>query len=436
MVSLLLSPIHSVSVDLTGGNWRLILSHIPTGDQVEPKDGRPDRHAQGDSRCAVEPFTVETWKKLKIDDYLLNYPGGKTLTLTQYASDLKMSNFVCGIGARCNAGQLCYPLTGKDYYILYAVQQWNAQSNIFYMASSYAMALVQGAMSSLTATLNPAIDISGAIHTKDDFSVQGAFGQVTGSLVIVVLASCGVLSGPWGMFFDAIGFLISSGQDLASYFMKVPKQGQDGFTLWTTVTSLMSEYEDRFHQLLSDRAKQVINSGISTDKGIYGALKNGAFIAPYSVKPIPDVEEDVRTVALALSLNVLLLSMECKEPGPFGARAGPDVLSWCDRPGGTMWDIFIAKGDDGKKEIKNAKEIFEQYAISTKDIVEVSYDCQKKHGFNFNMLGSGKFPKKYTDSCVFSLPVCDTRLKDISAHYFSKGAKSAKVCRTIGKLPI
>lgn len=31
--------------------------------------------------CQFEPLTLETWKKLKIDDYLKNYPNGKTINL-------------------------------------------------------------------------------------------------------------------------------------------------------------------------------------------------------------------------------------------------------------------------------------------------------------------------------------------------------------------
>lgn len=54
-----------------------------------------------------------------------------------------MSNFDCGMGKRCHAFQICYPINSKAWYIAYALQQWNTYYNIYYDAVGYGIAIVQ-----------------------------------------------------------------------------------------------------------------------------------------------------------------------------------------------------------------------------------------------------------------------------------------------------
>jgi hypothetical protein len=124
--------------------------------------------------CKALPLTVDTWNQLKLNDYLSKYPGGDKLNLQvchfhlfeiwlarfayyqstllswsifpesqDYATKVNITNFSCGVGAACNVGQPCYPLETVDWYILFAVQQWNSYLNIYYEAVGYGIAIVE-----------------------------------------------------------------------------------------------------------------------------------------------------------------------------------------------------------------------------------------------------------------------------------------------------
>ncbi|KAH9807545.1 hypothetical protein DFH28DRAFT_914665 [Melampsora americana] len=117
----------------------------PSANKASPlptDPGKPKLSATH-GNCTVLPLSPATWKQLKIDDYLKNYPGGKTMKLIDYATAKNASNFVCGIGEKCNIGQPCFPLGGVDWYVLFAVQAWNTYMNNFYLAVGYAMSMVQ-----------------------------------------------------------------------------------------------------------------------------------------------------------------------------------------------------------------------------------------------------------------------------------------------------
>ncbi|OAV95609.1 hypothetical protein PTTG_26607 [Puccinia triticina 1-1 BBBD Race 1] len=78
-----------------------------------------------------------------------------------------------------------------------------------------------------------------------------------------------------------------------------------------------------------------------------------------------------------------------------------------------MYNIIRAVGKLSKNEIPNAKVIDEIFGFSTKMIIDVSLDCQKKHkDWNYNPYTNGKFPKSQQDECVFNVPVCDCRDED------------------------
>jgi hypothetical protein len=71
----------------------------------------------------------------------------------------------------------------------------------------------------------------------------------------------------------------------------------------------LAALEENAHNVISDAVKKVINSPISSDDGIYGVLKGGAFLNPTKMLSIPEVADHLRKVTMAMSMNLVLRSM-------------------------------------------------------------------------------------------------------------------------------
>ncbi|KAH9464712.1 hypothetical protein H4Q26_016837 [Puccinia striiformis f. sp. tritici PST-130] len=399
--------------------------------------------------CKPLAFSKDTWNQLKLNDHLKQYPGGDKMTLVEYATKLNMTNFVCGVGGACNAGQPCYPLETVDWYILFAVQQWNSYMNVYYEAVGYGIAIVQSSINALIASLFPATDTTAIRNVKANLGIQAAFSQVTGTVMMDVMLAFGSTTGPWFAFFDVLNFLMVAAQGAAAFAIQEPPAPlQDGFYQWSNVAYYLSQYEEVIHKQLSEEGKKRIAAGISTDQGIFGVVKDGNFMEPANFPSLPDMEEQIRNITLALGVNMLLHSINafitvgsdaCNDKGRNGAWPEGDRLSWCDKPGGTMHNIVIAKNDKTHNEINNANVIFDFFGISTELIVTSSIKCQNfNKGWNYIPWAQdkGALPKTADSDCVFNLPVCYTQEKKIRKKIHKKKWTTARACRHSGGLPL
>ncbi|KAI7948773.1 hypothetical protein MJO29_010438 [Puccinia striiformis f. sp. tritici] len=94
--------------------------------------------------CTRRPLTVALWQELDLDNYIENYVGGKTLKLQAYADEVNVTNFICGIGQTCDAGQLCSSAMAPDWYVLVATQNWSKVMNMLYTSLSFGIGAMQG----------------------------------------------------------------------------------------------------------------------------------------------------------------------------------------------------------------------------------------------------------------------------------------------------
>jgi hypothetical protein len=81
------------------------------------------------------------------------------------------------------------------------------------------------------------------------------------------------------------------------------------FAKWSNVAYYLSQYEDVIHKNLAEEGKRRIAAGISTDQGIFGIVKDGTFLEPANFPSLPDMEEQIRNITLALGVNMLLHSI-------------------------------------------------------------------------------------------------------------------------------
>ncbi|KNZ55074.1 hypothetical protein VP01_2773g3 [Puccinia sorghi] len=402
---------------------------LPSHNSTETSWGLQKRLTRS---CEPLPLSPATWKALELDSYLQNYPNGQKLTLADYVASKNASNFICGIGSICDAGQMCYPVTDQDWYILFALQQWNSINNMLFMAIGYAISIVQGPQASVNSLIStfpscflifrfPALDTSGIIQRKQSLALDGAFTEISGTLIMDTMILVASATGPIGWAFNVINFGMAAGFAAWAYQTKTPEGPlEDGFSVvsrfrWTQIVYYLSSVQDNAQALVSEAVTKAIKAPISSKDGIYGVLKAGAYLSPAKMLPIPEVADRLRQVTLAMCVNLVLRSMNafitvgadvrsymCTDKGPNGAWPQKDRLSYCPRQGGPMYNIVRAVGDKTENNIPNAKVLNEIFGFSTKVIIDVSLNCQAKyHDFNHNPYKKGSVFMPFT---FFLLP--------------------------------
>ncbi|EGG10723.1 uncharacterized protein MELLADRAFT_93543 [Melampsora larici-populina 98AG31] len=111
----------------------------------------PQHSLSSPSTCTIYPVTLQTWQELRIDDYIRNFPGGRVMKLEDFTFLNKVTNFVCGLGENCLAGQVraktlrhqCSPFQAQLWFTLYGLQEWNLYVNSLYEAITAAITQVR-----------------------------------------------------------------------------------------------------------------------------------------------------------------------------------------------------------------------------------------------------------------------------------------------------
>ncbi|KAH9445232.1 hypothetical protein MJO28_001175 [Puccinia striiformis f. sp. tritici] len=414
-------------------------SHPAKGPPKDPSESLP-------SECKLKPLTPQTWATLQLDNHLQTFPGGHNITLSQYAASLGVPNFECGIGNACNAGQPCYPVPLPDWYILFAVQQWNIKMNTMRSAIAYAMNFVKSTMATLFAALVPAIDTSQIDRMKLNLGVNGAMAMCSNTVLLDVFSLFHNFQDATGDVFNIVNNIMSAAMLFAGGLIPSPDPPEgyqhEGFNMWAHLEKQMTEYEEHLTTKLSNATSIVENSGISTNEGIYGQIKNGDYIKPVESIFLPIVEDDIKNVTIAISLVKIFRTLDafvtigqdvCNKNGKDGAFDGDNVLSYCDRQG-TMFNIIRVKEKKESMEFSNAWAIENRFGYSTQLLTNASWTCQQKYGgfepFPYKNL---TLPRDVLSDCIINLPVCDCRDSKIKKHIRKHGVVSA--CRKAG-LPI
>ncbi|MBW0480924.1 hypothetical protein O181_020639 [Austropuccinia psidii MF-1] len=129
---------------------------------------RRDSLPQGNTtNCQIYPVTQESWNKLQVEQFISSFPRGKDMPLEDFIFANNVTNFACGLGENCLAGQVnilelslsyvfstqisdhdleqqCLPFQGPLWFILYALQEWNIYVNSFDEATTAAVTQVRG----------------------------------------------------------------------------------------------------------------------------------------------------------------------------------------------------------------------------------------------------------------------------------------------------
>jgi hypothetical protein len=72
---------------------------IPFPSTIQPNN-------VNNTQCQIYPTTIESWNQLEVDQFLANFPGGKDTPLDDFIFGSHITNFACGLGENCLAGQV------------------------------------------------------------------------------------------------------------------------------------------------------------------------------------------------------------------------------------------------------------------------------------------------------------------------------------------
>ncbi|CAH7690219.1 hypothetical protein BY996DRAFT_4593034 [Phakopsora pachyrhizi] len=401
--------------------------------------------------CELMSLSPSTWTQLKLNEYIANYPGGKNLTLEQYADSLSIQNFRCGIEEGCNVGEICNPAAAPDWYVLFSVQEWNNCMNSVYKAVHYATSVVQDTLALMISAL---VDKNkSASEWTFDIAVLGAlvasFAAVVGlgASALIALGYLGILYGTlvnFGILSLLAGNIAAASFSLSTLLGQAPPD-KKSFIKWGSIGRIFSTWESDMHMMIVNTTQTVINAPISSPEGISGIVKDGTFMYSVQPKSTADLQIEYASVIQARALVMVLRSMgayvtrgsdKCEGSGPNGARGDKDELSFCT-PDKIMMNIVLAQGGKTKNKIRNAEQISAKFGFTTEYIVMQSWNCQKKYNqFEYDPYRSKPLPSDPNDDCVINLPVCDLTDMRIERVRHKRGHSTTKACRVQGGLPI
>ncbi|EGG07385.1 uncharacterized protein MELLADRAFT_105958 [Melampsora larici-populina 98AG31] len=378
--------------------------------------------------CDPLPITKATWINLNLDLYLANYPGGHNLTVQEYASSVKANNFKCGISEWCNAGQMCYPVKGRDWYVLLAAQMWNETVNSFYNAIGYTMSLVRASLVEVISGFFPQPNNLKIFSQKTHFEIGALIAGLIGSVFALLPFVIGMPSAifTWAAGLSFIPSVLVTTAAVTTNYKPAPEV--DAFSDWSEIGYILSERQNEIHSVLNKHAQSVLDAGISTPEGLFGSLSGGRFLDVDSFFNPEQVESELKTTTMYLSFDQVFKSMDpCEGPGPDGARQGDDVLSYCKN--GTMYNVVRASSGKHPKVINtipNAQKVTSKFSLTAEQITQTSVECASNGGQQNSTLPSANgLPK-----CLISLPVCDCRLDIVKANRKKLG--TVRACRKAG----
>ncbi|PLW18496.1 hypothetical protein PCANC_12290, partial [Puccinia coronata f. sp. avenae] len=367
-----------------------------------------------DTRDACKPTTLSPalWSKLDLNEYLLRYHGGQETSLEELAAKSGLWNFDCGIDKLCYAGQLCSPVKGKDWYILVAAQEWNSYMNVVYQAVGFAMTMMQGIIPSMIKDFFP--------DKNDDWAIAKAYLTFLSGFSKVHPTEGHLSNTKWWMQLvqGQIG-LSAGGANIMDYAIVPDPVNQHD--KWTYFIYQLSKTQDLIQSKLTQNSEEIIGSGISTDQGIYGALKDGEFLMDHvHCQSLVNLAASQQSeMKLSIQLNLLAAIWEkqkffilrgsdtCDGNGENGASSEKNELSYCD-PDNIMMKIVQLKSKNKiTSEIYNGHLLLEKYNFTAGFLTERAWKCQSNtKQFEPDVWNSSK-PIKIDSECNFNMAVCD-----------------------------
>ncbi|PLW08165.1 hypothetical protein PCANC_13366 [Puccinia coronata f. sp. avenae] len=400
-------------------------------------------------------LSPQLWDQIQIDEFVKTYPGIQSISAQEFARQNGADNFHCGIGEKCNIGELCYPVKGLPWYILFAIQEFNLYMNMVHKAVGTTMELVRVTTASLlTDLIEP-----NEKESKKHHEMTLWFDSFLFLTTITLSLSLGLLVGMSTLAVDSTWFTVgeiakyvglSSAASFTGFVVgdmvnrSKEHKPESAFGYWSQFSFYFSECQNKMQQGITDSLRKTLDQGIAQPgtQSLADLLAHGTFLSPRAKKNSPQIEAALKDVTQIRSLVILLRSMNafvtrgsepCSGHGVNGAWEEKDHLSFCG-PDNVMMNIVLARGDKVESTIHNAQTIALKYSISTEYLTTGAWQCQTKHGMYFDPYERAALPTDPNADCLVNLPVCDCTRQDIQIEIKKSGIVNA--CRKLGNLKI
>ncbi|WAQ80779.1 hypothetical protein PtA15_1A117 [Puccinia triticina] len=402
----------------------------------------PPNQIQLQSTCDPLPFTEETWQKLDLDKYISEYPGGQNLTVNDYATNVGAKNFHCGISEWCNAGQMCHPVKGLDWYVLFAIQEWTERMNNLHTTIGFTMSLVQANLLSIVSALFPQPDNLRIFSQKTHFAMGAALASLVVTILPLVMSIAGWVSiaATWIAGLVLIPSTIANVVSLTTRYKDAPK---DSFSLGSEVNYQITNYQQQVQEALRNQTHSLLHAGISSPEGMAGALSGGSYLDPRQFRSVEQIANELQNITVGASLAHILKSMNafvtigsdpCSGGGKNGAWSGDNVLSYCNS-NGTMFNIVTVspRNSQVKNHIPNAGVLSSKFGITAEYLTSSAIECQKTRkeiGITHANSNLSAVENNGAQKCIIDLPVCDCRSPEFKKRKTHVG--TVKACREAG----
>ncbi|MBW0487458.1 hypothetical protein O181_027173 [Austropuccinia psidii MF-1] len=198
--------------------------------------------------------------------------------------------------------------------------------------------------------------------------------------------------------------------------------------------------QSRLESILANVSETALTAPIYSDHGMAGILFGGNFLAPIMSHTVrTDIMTRLMTASvlselfISLSMFITIGCDPCNDVGVDGAWDPVNHLSWCDKRGGTMYNIIRAQGDKSENEFPNAEAISKTYGFTVEILIKKAIDCQKRYGF---FTKADPPPAvSFDDDCTFQLASCDCNAPDVR-HKRHHHKTVVRACRDGAGLPI
>ncbi|POV94725.1 hypothetical protein PSTT_16695 [Puccinia striiformis] len=311
-------------------------------------------------------------------------------TPEQFAEQHGVYNFKCGIGDTCDAGQICAPIPGPVWHVLYAVQQWH------HIQESLNRALAFAANTLIVTGSQISTDLFPPGKEKSDHLSKVSFILALVGAIIATISAAAFLWVPgvnniliMGAI-GAVGAAVATGQAVTTIQAQqaFDSMKSDAFSRWAGYTEAITKWQEGMQKQLFDDTKRALGLGINDPAGLGGVLANGALFTNTLQKTTYDIEKTLEDVVKRRLINGILRekkafvtvnSDECKQGGPNGAFKSEDGwLSWCKD--GKMMNIIYADGNKSGNKLYNGGMIPAKYGITVEYMTTQSENCQIKYG--------------------------------------------------------
>lgn len=358
----------------------------------------------------------------------------------ELAVNSRLLNFDCGIDKLCYAGQLCSPAKGKDWYILVAAQEWNSYMNIAYQAVGFAMTMMQGIIPSMIKDFFP--------DKHDDWAIAKAYLTFFSACAKVHPTEGHKSDTKWLMQLIQGQIGLSAGEANIMDYAVIPDPVNQ-HDKWTYFIYQLSKSQDLIQTKLAQSSENIISSGISTEEGIYGVLKDGVFLIDHvhCQKLGNFAANEQGEMKLSIQLHLLAAIWEkqkyfilrgsepCDGDGENGASGEMNQLSYCDSDNIMMKIVQLKSRNKITSEIYNGHKVWEKYNFTTGFLTERAWKCQSISGEYEPDVWNSSRPIAIDSECSFNLAVCDVMSPRARA-LREEGKSIAHICRNLLGLPI